>query len=108
MLVIFIKIKLIVSGNTMKPLVIMFKYKQLHKLDVLQRKIWIMVFFQVFGRTHTYVLGGGALACLGFLVTSPLGFKARMGSALFAFCGGECNVCHFFSLKLITYINATQ
>ena len=23
---------------------------------------------------------------------SPLGFKARVGSALFAFCGGECNV----------------
>ena len=31
--------------------------------------------------------------CFGFLVTSPLGFKARVGSALFAiFCGGECNV----------------
>ena len=27
-----------------------------------------------------------------FLVTSPLGFKARVGSASFAFCGGECNV----------------
>ena len=23
---------------------------------------------------------------------SPLGFKARVGSALFTFCGGECNV----------------
>ena len=31
-------------------------------------------------------------SCFGFLVTSPLGFKARVGSALFAFCGGECNV----------------
>ena len=30
--------------------------------------------------------------CFGFLVTSPLGFKARVGSALFTFCGGECNV----------------
>ena len=30
--------------------------------------------------------------CFGFLVTSPLGFKAKVGSALFAFCGGECNV----------------
>ena len=28
----------------------------------------------------------------GFLVTSPLGFKARVDSALFAFCGGECHV----------------
>ena len=26
-----------------------------------------------------------------FLATSPLGFKARVGSALFAFCGGKCN-----------------
>ena len=30
--------------------------------------------------------------CFGCLVTSPLGFKAGVGSALFAFCGGECNV----------------
>ena len=30
--------------------------------------------------------------CFGFLVTSLLGFKARVGSALFAFCGGEYNV----------------
>ena len=30
--------------------------------------------------------------CFGFLVTFPLGFKARVGSALFAFCGNECNV----------------
>ena len=30
--------------------------------------------------------------CCGFLVTSPLGFKAKVGSALFAFYGGECNV----------------
>ena len=25
-------------------------------------------------------------------MTSPLGFKARVGCALFAFCGGKCNV----------------
>ena len=25
-------------------------------------------------------------------MTSPLGSKARVGSTLFAFCGGECNV----------------
>ena len=30
--------------------------------------------------------------CFGFLVTCPLGFKARVGSALITFCGGECNV----------------
>ena len=36
--------------------------------------------------------GGHWYPCFGFLVTSPLGFKARVGSALFASCGGECNV----------------
>ena len=30
--------------------------------------------------------------CFGFLVMSPLGFKARVGSALFTFCRGKCNV----------------
>ena len=30
--------------------------------------------------------------CFGFLMMSPLRFKARVGSALFAFCRGECNV----------------
>ena len=50
-------------------------------------------FFWSFWWTHTYVLFWGHLyPCFGFLVTSPLGFKARMGSALFAFYGGECNV----------------
>ena len=28
----------------------------------------------------------------GFLAMSPMGFKARVGSALFAFCEGKCNV----------------
>ena len=28
----------------------------------------------------------------GFLMTSPLDFKARVGSALFAFCRGKSNV----------------
>ena len=39
----------------------------------------------------------------GFLVTSPLGFKARVGSALqlySLFCGGECNVQVVSTLKL--------
>ena len=31
--------------------------------------------------------------CFGFLVTSPLGFKARVGSALFAFFA-ETNVMY--------------
>ena len=44
-----------------------------------------MSFFGTPG-THWY-------PCFGFLVTPPLGCKARTGSALFAFiCGSECNV----------------
>ena len=40
-----------------------------------------------------YVLSWGHwYPCFRFLVTSPLGFKARVGSILFAFCRGECNV----------------
>ena len=40
--------------------------------------------------------------CFGFLVTSPLGFKARLGSALFVlfFCGGECT---FLEIHLWCY-----
>ena len=30
--------------------------------------------------------------CFGFLVTTALGFKDRVGSALFTFCRGKCNV----------------
>ena len=30
--------------------------------------------------------------CFGLLVTSPLGFKARVGSALFELCGGVCDI----------------
>ena len=42
-------------------------------------------FFKYFWRTHTHVLFWGHwYPCFGFLVTSPLGFKARVGSALFA------------------------
>ena len=46
-----------------------------------------------FWRTHV-LFWGHWYPCFGFLVMSPLGFKARVGSALFAifFCRGECNV----------------
>ena len=51
-----------------------------------------LFFFKVFGGYMSF-FGGHWYPCFGFLVTSPLGFKARVGSALFAiFCGGECNV----------------
>ena len=38
-------------------------------------------------------LGGHWYPCFGFLVTSPLGFKARVGSALFAIFA-EANVMY--------------
>ena len=41
-------------------------------------------FLKFFCRTHSHVLFWGHwYPCFGFLVTSPLGFKARVGSALF-------------------------
>ena len=49
--------------------------------------------FKRFLRTHTHVLFWGHwYPCFGFLVTSPLGFKVRVGSALFAFA--EVNVMY--------------
>ena len=36
---------------------------------------------------------------------SPLGFKARVGSALFVFCGGECNVYSLRSTSSVTPAN---
>ena len=36
--------------------------------------------------------GGHWYPCFGFLVMSLLGFKVRVGSALFTFCRGKCNV----------------
>ena len=49
--------------------------------------------FFFFFLADTHVLFGGHLhPCFGFLVTSLPGFKARVGSALFTFFGGKCNV----------------
>ena len=45
-----------------------------------------------------YLLWGHWYPCFGFLVTSLLGFKARVGSALFALSGG---VCYMFSEILL-------
>ena len=44
-------------------------------------------FFKMFWRTIV-LLWGHWHPCFGFLVTSSLGFKARVGSALFALSGG--------------------
>ena len=50
------------------------------------------IFFLKFLADTHVLFWGHWYPCFGFLVTSPLGFKARVGSALFAFCVGECNV----------------
>ena len=42
----------------------------------------LFFFFKVFWRTDV-LFWGHWYPCFGFLVTSPLGFKARVGSALF-------------------------
>ena len=43
--------------------------------------------------------------CFGFLVMSRLGFIARVGSALFAFCGCECNVHFLRPTSGATHVN---
>ena len=48
-------------------------------------------FLKFFADTHV-LFWGHWYSSLGFLVTSPLGFKARVGSALFAFV--EVNVMY--------------
>ena len=55
------------------------------------RYLLFLSFFKSFWRTHV-LFKGHWYSCFGFLVTSPLGFKARVGSALFTFCRGKCNV----------------
>ena len=42
---------------------------------------------------HMCLIWGHWYPCFGFLVTTPLGFKARVGSALFA-CFVEANVMY--------------
>ena len=46
------------------------------------------LFIGIYCQVFIFILGGGGghwYPCFGFLVTSPMGFKARVGSALFAF-----------------------
>ena len=58
---------------------------------VFKRQSRYLLFLKFLADTHVLFLGHW-YPCFGFLVMSPLGFKARVGSALFAFCGGKCNV----------------
>ena len=53
---------------------------------------FLFFFFKSFWRTHV-LFWGHWYPCFGFLVTSPLGFKARVGSALFAIFA-EANVLY--------------
>ena len=61
--------------------------------DILFRTLQnFFFFFKVFGG-HMYFFGGHWYSYFGFLVTSPLGFKARVFSALFAIFA-EANVMY--------------
>ena len=75
-----------VGGNHLGPL--NFYFMQIATCETTV-SIWTMMsftvlnfFFKVFGG-HMSFFGGHWYSCFGFLVTSPLGFKARVGSALF-------------------------
>ena len=54
--------------------------------------LFLNFFFKSFWRTHV-LFWGHWYPCFGFLVTSPLVFKARVGSALFAI-SAEANVMY--------------
>ena len=55
----------------------------------------ILYFFSFFLKflLDTCLFVGPLIPCFGLLVTSLLGFKARVGSALFALGGGVRNIC---------------
>ena len=77
-------VQIFYSCQTMKP----------HPFSYCQNSVTTFFFFsflKFLADTH-FLFWGHWYPCFGFLVTSPLGFKARVGSALFAFCAGECNV----------------
>ena len=50
--------------------------------------LWLKIFFLKFFGGHESFLWGHWYPCFGLLVTSALGFKARVGSALFKLSGG--------------------
>ena len=79
--------------NAFDTLLLNYKPGLLPQYKHLSTYSFFFLFFKkVFGRTHV-LFWGHWYPCFGFLVTSPLGLKARVGSALFPiFCGGECNV----------------
>ena len=66
----------------------------------------IELFFKKKNRSPTIVLLWGHWhPCFGFLVTFPLGFKARAGSALFALSGGVRYTFPEFNSTLLSNIS---
>ena len=62
-----------------------------HRLRFSVANITDLVFFKkIFFRGHESFLWGHWYPYFGLLVTSPLGFKARVGSALFELSRGIC------------------
>ena len=73
-----------------KILTYVFRLSNIHKLFIISfnHRILLLCFHgwlkKSFWRTHV-LFWGHWYPCFGFLVMSPLGFKVRVGSALFAF-----------------------
>ena len=61
-------------------------------VNKVSRSNFLKIFFKSFWRTHV-LFWGHWYPCFGFLVMSHLGFKARVGSALFAIFA-EANVMY--------------
>ena len=53
---------------------------------------FFLIFFKKFFVGHMSICGATDTPVLDLLVMSPLGFKARVGSALFELCGGICDI----------------
>ena len=64
---------------------------------------FFFLFFKNFCWTHVNFLGNWYL-CFRLLVISPLGFIAKVVSALFKICGGVCVTC---SLKFHLWCNSS-
>ena len=60
-------------------------------------------FFGFFWRTWVLFLWGHWYPCFGLLVTSPLGFKARVGSALFELSGGVLNKRKILTMQIVIF-----
>ena len=66
---------------------------------------WVQFFFVFFLEDAHVLFWGHWYPCFGLLVMSPLGFKARVGSSLFVFYRGKCNVYCLRSTSGATHID---